>query len=129
MVIELMEVLITKLNGLHKKASIGRVGGATGSIVGSGLFVGGIIAAPFTGGLSLAASGAGLGIVGGGAAILIGTSLTEWKKTKKRLRKSKPSLARTLHWLMRCLRLYKTWRKLIPIFLAELFILRRVTTV
>ncbi len=57
LMIGLLSFLIESLNDLHRKASIVKVGSSAGSIVGSNLAVGGLVVAPFTGGLSLVATG------------------------------------------------------------------------
>jgi hypothetical protein len=83
LVIDLLSFMIESLNGLHRKASIVKVGGSAGSIVGSTLAVGGLVVAPFTGGLSLVATGVGVGLVGAGSATSIGATVTEWSQTRK----------------------------------------------
>ncbi|KAG2378429.1 hypothetical protein C9374_008068 [Naegleria lovaniensis] len=82
-VIEMLQALVNDLNKVATKTTKTKIGGTASNIIGAGLLVGGVIAAPFTLGGSLLASTAGLGLVGAGTAVTVGSSIVEWKHAKK----------------------------------------------
>ena len=82
-VIEMLQSLVNDMNRVATKTTKTKIGGTATNIVGAGLLVGGIVAAPFTFGGSLLASTAGLGLVGAGTAVTVGSSIVEWKHAKK----------------------------------------------
>ncbi|KAF0979673.1 hypothetical protein FDP41_001341 [Naegleria fowleri] len=82
-VIEMLQSLVNDLNRVATNTTKTKIGGTATNIVGTGLLVGGIVAAPFTFGSSLLASAAGIGLVGAGTAVTVGSSIAEWKHAKK----------------------------------------------
>lgn len=83
--IEVTNEIISKLEkekdwmeGHHTRCNVAKTGGTASSVVGSALMIGGLVAAPFTGGTSvIVLTGYGAALAVGGTAVNIGTDITD----------------------------------------------------
>ncbi|EFC35539.1 predicted protein [Naegleria gruberi] len=82
-IIKMLDNLIQSLEKKQQSTAKTKVKGTKTNIVGASLILGGIVAAPFTFGVSLIASGAGIGCVGVGTTATVAASIAEWKHAKK----------------------------------------------
>ena len=97
------------LEKVTKDAGIGRVAGGAASIGGGALMLGGLLAAPFTGGLSLLATAGGTALVMGGGITSFTSSLMRygWDRNKtKEGEKLTKTVCQQAHILSQCLMYY-----------------------
>lgn len=78
-----LEAIADELKGMHETTDEVRKGGVIGGAAGLGIFALGLIAAPFTGGASLAAAAAVGGVVGGAAGAVAGGAAVVGANVKK----------------------------------------------
>ena len=97
------------LDKVTKDAGIGRVTGGAASIGGGALMLGGLLAAPFTGGLSLLATVGGTALVVGGGITSFTSSMVKygWDRNKtKEGEKLTKTVCQQAHILSKCLMYY-----------------------
>lgn len=90
----LLDSSISTIDWHQNNSNVATVAGASAGVVGGMLVVGGLCAAPFTGGASLAAVGAGGAMSAAGAGTQIGNALTVNKLISDEMNKAQEELQR-----------------------------------